>query len=611
MGIADQVSSQRQNLIRENTFGGDDFMRNLFIVSALLLLTACAQTSDLNQEALSQGDITDFSRTESEIGEVFVDKDSGIRPELSNKDFGTIRRWERDVDYDSDLARADDLSSIAIAKNALSQRYPRASFKFLNLRRSKAFDYISFQQFYNGMRIVNSKAIVRLAPGGEWRSISATSIHPDILSELKEQNEEIDLSRLDFIPQNYGISNVESVLYPRVVDEELEIHLSWEIQIVDPKQQEAYLAWIAKDDYELVGFLNPRIRFGVSEEEQEIRISGSILPNSPIDQPIDIAFPFVWLRNLDHSFHSDQDGKIHLPSDVSFPLNISLENDVVKVLNNGGENNGGIVEEDVFDTGEVRLDELSILDERNIYYWVNVADQFVREDLEFEEMNYQLTAFARDGMNMDNAYFNPLLKTLAFGTGDVFFRNTGHQRDVILHEYGHALTHKIYGLKNNFEFNAMNEAFSDYFAAIVTEDPDIGEEGLIDEKREYLRTVDSEMVYPKDYSGVKFHEDGQIFSAALWSLRDRLGPELADWMIHEARLAQAGTIREFLKELLVIDKALADEDDPLSDSPSPHSLDIMLAFLNRGLHSEVKFKPKGIFDFTLPWADGGPAPLDY
>jgi len=82
---------------------------------------------------------------------------------------------------------------------------------------------------------------------------------------------------------------------------------------------------------------------------------------------------------------------------------------------------------------------------------------------------------------------------------------------------GHAVTHDIYGLKATYEFSAMNEAFSDYLAAAITNDPLIADGAMQNE--EFMRRLDNDMVWPKSALGISFNRDGQLFSGALWNMR--------------------------------------------------------------------------------------------
>ncbi len=277
---------------------------------------------------------------------------------------------------------------------------------------------------------------------------------------------------------------------------------------------------------------------------------------------------------------------------------IVLENEFVSVFNNAKSTRGFQVDPTNL-SDSMNIDNGPSPEDRNAYYWIMVARKFLADELKFNGLNYKLGVFTNYGNRLDNAFFMPLTKTLSFGAGGTMFKNTALARDIVIHELGHAVTAAIYGTIQNFEFNAMNEAFSDYFAAEITNDPEIGN-GAMQERTgmKYLRTLDNEFVFPKDFTGVKFHSDGQMFSGALWDLRKAVGAKLVDQMVHEARLAQAKTVSEFMLELLVIDEK-TDDKDPWTASKNNEA--IWKAFQKHGLVSNIRFSPAPAEDLTTPW----------
>ena len=56
----------------------------------------------------------------------------------------------------------------------------------------------------------------------------------------------------------------------------------------------------------------------------------------------------------------------------------------------------------------------------------------------------------------------------------------------------------------------------------------------ISEEPNCLRRVDQDLHYPEDLNG-RVHHDGQIWSRALWDIRNRLGNVKADTLILEAQ----------------------------------------------------------------------------
>ena len=112
--------------------------------------------------------------------------------------------------------------------------------------------------------------------------------------------------------------------------------------------------------------------------------------------------------------------------------------------------------------------------------------------------------------------------------------------DVIVHEYGHAIQDGIVpGFGSTPEAAAMGEGFSDYWAGTVNEQvwPVSGPRSACLaswDASSYdsaippcLRRLDSTKLYPQSIVG-ESHDDGEIWSAALWQIHNQLGAALAD-----------------------------------------------------------------------------------
>jgi Zn-dependent metalloprotease len=143
---------------------------------------------------------------------------------------------------------------------------------------------------------------------------------------------------------------------------------------------------------------------------------------------------------------------------------------------------------------------------------------------------------------------------IRFGKGGV---DDAEDAEVILHEYGHALHQG-----QNFSFaseqaGAISEGFADYWAVTVTDlvSKALGVPELEDlpcvadwDSTSYtsgvphcLRRIDLNLHYPADLNG-EVHHDGQIWSRALWDIRQNLPtPQEADTIILKGSFDFPGT----------------------------------------------------------------------
>ena len=124
--------------------------------------------------------------------------------------------------------------------------------------------------------------------------------------------------------------------------------------------------------------------------------------------------------------------------------------------------------------------------------------------------------------------------TLRIGQGE--YADWAYDADVLYHELGHSVVldlapeplrerrHAPTGILS--EAGAVNEGLADYLAMSVAGDPDVGEYvstfGLASSAG-YLRSGTNTTVCPTNLIG-DWHNDGRPLSAALWAMREQLGP---------------------------------------------------------------------------------------
>jgi hypothetical protein len=191
------------------------------------------------------------------------------------------------------------------------------------------------------------------------------------------------------------------------------------------------------------------------------------------------------------------------------------------------------------------------------YYWVTQAQRYIHS-LGFGEtrrpVNDQPQAVRINQWGLDNSFATDHPKDeLRFGKGGV---DDAEDAEVILHEYGHAIH-----FAQNFSFaseqaGAISEGFGDYWAVTVS---DVVSRSLGVPEREplpcvadwdstsytstvphCLRRVDTNLHFPADLNG-EVHHDGQIWSRALWDIRQALGNVQADTIILQGSFDFPGT----------------------------------------------------------------------
>ncbi len=191
------------------------------------------------------------------------------------------------------------------------------------------------------------------------------------------------------------------------------------------------------------------------------------------------------------------------------------------------------------------------------YYWITEAQKYVHSlgfGGKLRPIDSQPQPVRIDQWGVDNSFTTDHPSNqIRYGKGGV---DDAEDAEVILHEYGHAL-HQA----QNFSFaseqaGAISEGFADYWAVTVT---DVVSKALgVPEKEPLpcvadwdstsytsdvphcLRRIDLDLHYPADLNG-EVHHDGQIWSRALWDIRQNLGNVKADTIILQGSFDFPGT----------------------------------------------------------------------
>jgi len=174
-----------------------------------------------------------------------------------------------------------------------------------------------------------------------------------------------------------------------------------------------------------------------------------------------------------------------------------------------------------------------------VYYYVDSVHSYLQQIGEIYLLNYSIPAHAHY-YAVANAFWD--FDGLHFGDGTLSYSiDTAEDADVIIHEYGHAI-HGDEGLFNGWvseEMGAFSEGFSDYLAASFLDQGATGTLGCLSEWFGYglgypggtypycMRNTFSTKHYPEDKTG-EVHDDGEMWSTALWQLRTSLGKGVVD-----------------------------------------------------------------------------------
>jgi len=186
------------------------------------------------------------------------------------------------------------------------------------------------------------------------------------------------------------------------------------------------------------------------------------------------------------------------------------------------------------------------------YYWVTEAQKYIQSlgfGVRRRAINKESQDIRINQWGQDNSYSWDKHDVLRFGKGGV---DDAEDAEVILHEYGHAIQDSqmtpFGGFGASEEAGSIGEAFGDYWAVTVSnviaptpDAPCVADWDSVSYTSRVphcLRRVDLDLHYPIDLNG-EVHHDGQIWSRALWDIRQALGNVKADTIILEAQFGFA------------------------------------------------------------------------
>jgi hypothetical protein len=184
------------------------------------------------------------------------------------------------------------------------------------------------------------------------------------------------------------------------------------------------------------------------------------------------------------------------------------------------------------------------------YYWVTTAQHYLQH-LGFggglRPVNQRQIELRINQFGGDNSFFRDDKANITLGKGGV---DDAEDAEVIVHEYGHSVQDsQVAGFGTNLESGSIGEGFSDYLAVVVTSwaggQPTLTPEACVADwdSTSYtsavphcLRRLDGTKHYPEDVVG-EVHADGEIWSRALWDIRQGLGDIKAGTLIIDAQFA--------------------------------------------------------------------------
>ncbi|TAK61915.1 MAG: T9SS type A sorting domain-containing protein [Bacteroidetes bacterium] len=237
-----------------------------------------------------------------------------------------------------------------------------------------------------------------------------------------------------------------------------------------------------------------------------------------------------------------------------------------------------------------------VLDGSNVRYHTSNVWNFFNDAPFSYTVNTPVGAWVNEGTCTNGAADG---YNIHFGTQSS--KRWARSSDVITHEYTHNVIHSIYGSfigtgcnSNTTEACAMDEGFSDYFAAIKSTFPEQAPDLLTGSS---ARSVNNLLLYSQyDNGSQKNHKNGQIISGPCWDLGAGqsgtvigIGHDKASDLVFEALRAslKAKKFFSFVKKMYETDASIYNQ---------VYDANIAQAFNRHGLNSVISY-----YDVVQGW----------
>ncbi len=293
----------------------------------------------------------------------------------------------------------------------------------------------------------------------------------------------------------------------------------------------------------------------------------------------------------DESLTDAKDSASAVPGSAYYPVTLShldgsgyLSGDYAKVISETGT--------PVYGSGPFNFTrDQDGFEQIMAYFWVTEAQKYLQAlgfGSELPGVNNRPQQIRVGQYGQDNSFQTDKQDLLRFGKGGVDDAEDG---EVIVHEYGHAVqAAQVPGFGSNLEAGSIGEAFGDYLALTVADAVarangapirtplpclmDWDSTSYTTSVPHCIRRTDTTKHYPESVVG-EVHADGEIWSRALWDIRQALGARTADRIIVNAQF-------RFTPDVSFTAAAQATVDTALAMYGAATAGPVRTAFVNRG-----------------------------
>ena len=437
--------------------------------------------------------------------------------------------------------------------------------------------YVIFEQVIDNTPVYGGRVDLRISAEGQLMMLGADWVAATAQATLRTLDTAATLraAQSDFAQPALQAESQRSVLVALPTSQGTELHLADEIVF---RTQEPLGLWHCLVDAQTGRILKRQNQHRYANVIGNI--SSQVQPHNPFDPTQLVPLQDTRLNigsGLTEFGNSGANGDFSVPSAVADSVNVyvRLAGPFARIYNDALSRATPRIDAKALPGSPIHFvwdDSNSRASERDAYTHTLTTHDYIKGlDPTFTGVDYIMPVTVDIGGRECNAWWDGSgLNFLLPGQRCV---NTAQIADVVYHEYGHGITDWQY--RPFAPSGAMHEGFSDYLAATMRNNPEIGD-GFFGQGTS-LRTVDNNMRTPDDLSG-EVHHDGLIIAAALWDLRQLIGAARTDTLFHFARYGLANNFDDYLLDVLVTD----DDNGNIFDG-TPHIDLIIAAFASHGI----------------------------
>ncbi len=339
----------------------------------------------------------------------------------------------------------------------------------------------------------------------------------------------------------------------------------------------------------------------------DVNVGASYYLTSPWDAAVSGVLPNMQVSVGGTNYFTDLNGNVSIPAVGPVSAQFSLQGPWARVYTGNTTPSFSATLND--GANSISFDDNANIKERTAYRSVqDIHDHMKFWMPTFTGMDFQLpTNIDVTGGDCNAFYDGSSINFYDLANG---CNATSNIPDIAYHEYGHGINDNYYQSLGSFFMNgAIGEAYADFWAISLTNNPILGSGFYIDNQDPIRRYDIDPKVYPMDLVG-EVHQDGEILMGAWWDTHLLMG---ADWNITMPIFlgAYAGLQAENMNGNegqaftdVLIDALLADDDDGDITNGTPHGNAIVQGFYMHGIslitNAVINHAPSEFVSATVP-----------